>query len=138
MTQDPFIGVNPIVGALESHRAKLEQVWENTARQAWSYASLTTTGVGEIQHPTVVRFDCTFIEQPKVAHGFSLDGDTLVDGSFPTVSAGVWKWWQDKRGFYLGAYVFFVVTGVASYAIQHDFTFSGIAIKDLPEYLMEG
>lgn len=132
-----MFSVNPLVEALEAHRGRLEQVRENSARQAQSFATLTTHGSGETQHATVVPFDCTFIEEPFVAYGFSLDGDTLVDGFFPTSSGGVWKWQQDRRGFYLGAWVFFVVNGSSTYDLQHSFTFSGIAIKDLPDYLMD-
>jgi hypothetical protein len=129
--------VNPLVQAAEAHRGRLEQTRENTARQAESFATITSHGVGEVQHTTVVTFDCTFVEKPSVAYCFSLDGDTLIDGYFPTSSGAVWKWQIDSRGFYVGAYVFFVITGDPSYDLEHYFTFAGIAIKDLPEYLME-
>lgn len=132
----PF-GVNPFVDVGEAHRGRVEQTRENSARQAWSYASLATHGIGEVQHLTVVPFDCTFIELPKVSSGFYIDGDLLIDGQFPTVTAGIWKWQQDRRGYYVGAYVFFVLGGDANMDLVHDFTFSGVAIKDLPDYLMD-
>lgn len=133
----PLASINPIVTAMEHARGRQEQTRENSARQAWSYAELTTHGVGEVQHATVVPFDCTFIQRPRVTSGWSIDGDTLVDGFFPTVSAGVWKWQTDSRGFYLGAYVCFVIGGDPGYDLLHDFTFSGIALKDLPSHLAD-
>ena len=135
MTQ-PNFGANPLVEAMEGHRAHREQIRENSSRQAWSWGSVSTHGYGAIQHATVVPFNCTFIDMPKIATGFSMDGDTLIDGAFPTVTAGVWKWQQDYREFYVGAYVFFVITGDAGYDLIHDFTFSGIALKDLPDHLV--
>lgn len=137
MAYDPFVVVNPIVSNLEQHRGRIEQVRENTARQAYSFAALNTHGQGEILYPTIVPFNCTFIELPKVSTGFSMDGDLLIRGLYPVVSAGVWKWQQDRRGFYLGAYVFFTISGDDGYDLTHNFTFSGIALKDLPEYLLE-
>lgn len=132
-----IFAVNPLVSSIEARRNRIEQVRENSARHAWSYCQLNSHGIGEIQLATVVNFDCTFIEEPRIATGFQVDGDLLIDGSFPTVTAGVWKWARDAREFYTGAYVFFVVSGDPGYDLQHDFTFSGIAIKDLPEHLME-
>lgn len=133
----PLFGPNPLVTAQDAARGRQEQTRENSARHAWSYAELSTHGVGEVQHATVVPFDCTFIQRPRVNYGWSIDGDTLVDGLFPTSSGGVWKWQTDSRGFYLGAYVCFVITGDPGYDLFHDFTFSGIAIKDLPAHLAD-
>lgn len=137
MALDPFFSVNPLVSSLNQNQRRQEQVRENSSRQAWSYATLKTTGTGEVLHKTVVPFDCTFIERPRVAYGFHMDGDALIPGLYPVCSAGVWKWQQDRREFYVGAYIFFVVDGDDSYDIIHDFTFSGIAMKDIPDYLME-
>lgn len=137
MAQDPFLSINPVVSSLEAHRGRIAQTAENSARQAFCYAEIATHGVGQVQHLEVVPFDCTFIEEPNVAYGFKIDGDTLVDNYFPNCSGGVWKWQQDRRGYYLGAYVFFVISGDPGYDLEHNFTFSGIAIKDLPEYLLD-
>lgn len=137
MGLDPFSDVNPFVRALDRVRGQQDQTRENSARHCNSYSQLTSHGIGEILHETVIPFDCTFVELPRVAYGCSVDGDVLVDGSFPTSVGIVWKWQQDFHDFYLGAYVYFVVTGPADIDLVHDFTFSGIAIKDLPEHLLE-
>lgn len=137
MALDPFFSVNPLVSSLDQDKRRTDQVRENSSRHAWSYATLKTSGTGEVLHTTVVPLDCTFIERPKVAHGWSMDGDILIPGLYPQVSAGVWKWQQDRREFYIGAYVVFTIDGDQSYDILHDFTFCGIAMKDIPDYLVE-
>ena len=137
MALDPFISINPVVSALDARRGRIEQTAQNSARHAFAYAEVATHGIGQVQHEQVIPLDCTFIEEPNVAYGFKIDGDTLIENYFPTCSGGVWKWQQDYRGYYIGAYVFFVITGDPGYDIKHDFTFSGIAIKDLPEYLLD-
>lgn len=143
---DPFQHTNPLVDELVRRESRLSQHRENASRQAQSFATLNTNGKGDIQLATVVPFDCTFIETPTVAHGFRIDGDTFYDGqALPRVTGGVWKWQRDRRGFYVGAYVFFtvdlppqspVVPPKTYPAVTHNFTFAGIAMKDLPDYLI--
>lgn len=135
MAHDPFLQHNPLVASLEQHRGRIEQTRENTARQAWAYGTVTTNGSGSSQLTTVLPFNVTFIERPMVSTGYSTTADLAVD-DFPLVTAGVWRWWQDSRGFYLGAYVFFYIESGVSYGLIHDFTFSGVALKDLPDYLL--
>lgn len=138
MGLDPFFDSNPLVRTLAGDRGRVEQTRENSARHAICYTQVATLGMGEVLVETVLPFDCTFVEQPRVAYGFSLDGDLLVDGNFPSSSGGVWKWQQDHREYYLGAYVYFVISGGdGNLDLIHDFTFTGIAIKDLPEHLLE-
>lgn len=163
MATDPFLSSNPMVAATEAHRAKVEQTRENSARLAQAYITITTTGDGEFQIPDAALFGCTFTEQPIVATGFSLDGLQLAEGHFPRCHAFVRSWVQDDRGFYLGAFIALVVetslivagapdpaptadsnanTGVVDpiipvYVIDHDLTFTGIALKDLPDYLLD-
>ena len=135
---------------------------ENSARYASSFVTFTTTGWGEFQSPDPQLFTTTFIKPPSISHSFYIDGDDLVDGRFPRVSAGVHRWVQNERGFYTGAYLVFVVetmgiqeqrtyvlptavdgnVGVVNvpvpavadpdYKLVHTFTFTGIAMKDLP------
>lgn len=137
MGLDPFFETNPLVRTFAAAQGREEQIRENSARHATSYAQVTTHGAGEILVATVVPFDCTFVETPRVAYGFSIDGDDLVDGLFPISCGAVWKWQQDHREYFLGAYVYFVVNGATDLDLVHDFTFTGIAIKDLPEHLLE-
>lgn len=167
MAYDPFLSTNPLVDALEAHRGKVEQTRENTARLAQAFASYETTGDGEIILNEPYLFGCTFIERPTTSYGFALNeaanaaGIDVQFGKLPQASGGVREWVKDGRGYYTGCYVFFSVRTQAitrttpvdpdedpapvvdptaatpNYVIDHDFMFSGIAIKDVPAYLLE-
>lgn len=158
------MSVKPGFVALEQRRARIAQTDENSARYASAFLSYTTTGWGETLLPEVQRFTTTFLERPSVSHGLSVDGDTLVAGRFPRVTAGVHKWLQDENGFYVGAWLFFIVETVGlqdkpvyvmptpvdgmvptvrmtapipkdpNYTLVHDFTFTGVAMKSLPSH----
>ena len=119
------------------------QVAENSARLAFAYGRAETTGWGELKISECLLFDCSFIKQPFVAYSFSLDGDTLVNTRYPICSGGVVKWRTNLRGMFIGAWVMVTVQDRnpyinpttlvhPNYAISHDFTFSGIAMKDIP------
>lgn len=138
----------------ERHRGWLNQHAENSSRLAQSYAVFDTTGWGEVAFDQCFLFDLTFIEPPVIAYGFGvglvggaeMNNDQLVDTRFPRCSGGVYRYKTDKRGFYLGAYCFvtvdtkspFIPTAMPepNYQISHWFTFTGIALKDLPADLL--
>jgi hypothetical protein len=140
MEVDPFV-------ALEMRRRRVSQDQENSARLAQTFAFYTTTGWGEFKDPEVINFDCTFIHEPYIAHGYSTNGDKLVLTRYPRAWGFVFQWKQDNRGYYVGAWVATVVETQAfdiptteldpGYSIDHSFTFTGIAIKDLQVELME-
>jgi len=148
--------------AQELRRRQVMDTLENGARYASSFVSFNTSGWGEFQSPKAQYFDTTFIKVPSISHSFYIDGDSLVDGRFPRVTAGVHRWVQNERGHYVGAYLFFVVETVGlqfqsiyvlptaadgnvslvaakvpvppdpDYDLVHSFTFTGIAMKTLP------
>jgi hypothetical protein len=133
---------------MEARRGQVEAQRENTARLAKSFARWVTTGRGEIQVDSVFFFTCTFIAPPLFTSGFEIDESTpLKDGRFPRVNAGVWQWKQDTRGFYTGAWVYFTVDSLGPgqdylrddplYKINHHLCFEGIALKDIPAYLLD-
>lgn len=139
--------VDPGFAALEQRRGQLDAIRENTSRLATAQCSFTTQGWGEFKLPDVAYFGATFIERPFVSHGTSINGDKLVPTRFPRVTAGVYRWLQDVKGFYIGAWVFFVVDTQSSfitttvaidpgYSLTHDLQFTGIAIKALPAHLL--
>ena len=136
MAIDPFLGPNPVMNILEARRGAIEQVRQNSSRLAQSFNSVETVGVGMIRLRSALIFDCSFIQKPIVGYGMTVESD-LVEGDFPSCSGGVTDWRRNSRGFYLGAYVYLVVTAVEDPTIQHDFTFTGIAMKDLPEHLLD-
>lgn len=110
---------DPGFAALEQRRSRLDAIAENSARYASSFVTFTTTGWGEKQSPDCQRFTTTFVRRPSVSHCMSLDGDKLVDGRFPRVTAGVHRWLQDEQGFYLGAWLFFVIETVGLQGLDH-------------------
>jgi hypothetical protein len=159
--------IEPGFQAQEQRRGQMEAVRENSARYASAYVSYRTTGWGEFMAPDCQRFTTTFVKRPSVSHSCSLDGDELVDGRYPRITAGVHKWLQDDRGFYTGAWLFFVIETMGlqsqqvfvqnadadntvglvavphpiaadpNYDIVHDFTFTGVAMKAIPAHLLE-
>lgn len=132
---------------LEDHRRHLLQTQENSTRLAQAFAHFTTTGWGEWTMQNVARFDCTFIEKPTVAHGIAIEGQDLVATRFPRAWGGVYKWQINNKGFYVGAWCFFVVETQSllidtfelepNYTLTHFFHFTGLATKDVPAHLME-
>lgn len=158
MAYDPAFSTNPVVGALESHRGFVERTRENSARYAMAYQSFSSVGTGEFNVGNPILFGCRFQDQPIVAYGHSLDGLQLVLGAFPRCFGGVRAWIMDDREMYIGAYCYFIVdiggppatTGtppppptteeqalIDTMVITHDFTFTSIALKTLPEELLQ-
>jgi hypothetical protein len=140
------IGPSNPLQHLDSQRALINQTRENSTRFAESFATLNTTGWGEFAFDACFEFGLTFIQMPHVSYSWSLDGDTLVDTRFPRAGGGVYRWKQDKRGFYVGAWMCLTVDTQSpyidigsepqpNYTMTHYFTFAGKAIKDLPAHL---
>lgn len=133
--------------SFEQQRWTVEQHKENRARYASAYCRFNSTGWGEIAFPKCFEFGLTFTERPYVSYACSLDGDQLVDTRFPRSQGGVYKWKQDSRGFYTGAWCYAVVETQSpyiptteaepKYSLEHDYTFNGLAFKALPDYLAE-
>lgn len=141
------MALEPGFQSLQARQAAVDAIRENTSRPALCQLSFKSHGWGEFKYPDAAYFTCTFLERPWVSTGVSIDGDTLVPTRFPRITAGVFKWIQDTRDFYIGAWVFFVVDTQSPYIattdpqpgydLIHDFTFSGKALKDLPEHLLD-
>jgi hypothetical protein len=132
------------IGALERARGNRERDWENFARTAFSFGSQTSTGWGELAYADPIIFDLTFVEQPMMSYGFYVDPAVdLVPTRYPRCSGFVYRWYQDAKGMYVGAWVGVTVetreasivpaTGVVDpgYAITHYYTFSGLGYKSL-------
>lgn len=131
---------------LDKRRGQVEITNENSARLAHAYGTATTTGQGTCQVEDSIEFGTAFVELPHVSHCSVVDIDDLSDllgvedPPLPHVSGFVTDWDQDERGFYVGAWVaakvsFDTLDAVdiaAQPVIEHHFTFSAIAIKDIP------
>jgi hypothetical protein len=148
---------NEILGPLESRRQQIEQQRENAARLARAYVNTETTGWGEFIKPDVLEFGVTFLAEPTFTSGSILRGDSsgptgqLVQGRYPRISVGVWRWQHDANGYWTGAYVFFVVETVGfqmtdgfmpaeddpAYTIAHHMVFEAVAFKDFELGLLD-
>lgn len=134
---------------LEARREELVRHRENRARLASAYGVYTTTGQGSVQFKTMYEFGLTFVEQPRMHYGAVIDLDDLGDKldhepgecpPLPHCTGIVADWEVDHRGFYVGAWlaakVSFPIEDLVPVTLQvevtHHFTFSGIAMKDVP------
>ena len=137
---------------MERRDSERERHKENAARLAFSFFSFDSTGSGSVEWADRVDFGATFVEKPYVAYGAELNLDHLAEllgldsgvddvPDLPISTGFVTEWDQDERGFYLGCWCAVSVSvaaselPVTSFALMemaHHFTFSGIAIKDVP------
>lgn len=139
---------------LDYRRAADARHAENRARFAQVNARFAQTGFGSMEFADPVDFGLTFIDEPYVSTGHSIDVDELgVDDSdetptLPQITSYVVEWSRDDRGFYVGAWCAGTVTyaptssdpadtaeieGAREQAtVKHMFTFSATAIKDIP------
>lgn len=136
---------------MEKRRSEVNRHGENSPRLAQAWATFRTTGWGEKAFADCYEFDLTFAERPYVSYGSVVLSSTLtdvdevlIDTRFPRCWGGVFQWKQNARGFYTGAWCYTIVETQTpfivaqydepGYTIQHHFQFSGLGIKDLPEY----
>lgn len=135
---------------LERRRGDVERHKENKARLANAYGRYETTGQGTIEIEQRVEFGCTYVEEPFMAYGSYIDVDEWADlldlpvkdtPPLPQVTGFVTAWDLDDRDNYVGAWVavsvYFPLTDPAVPAdaqpvIKHHFTFSAVALKDVP------
>lgn len=135
----------------ERARGEQERHKENAARLAQAYAEFDTTGQGSIEFEQRVNFGLTFIEKPIVAYGTEIDVDALDElldndsetnnvPALPLCTGFVTEWDRDDRDFYIGCWIAARVSFPSSpavptetpVALTHHFTFSAIAMKDVP------
>lgn len=126
---------------IRRHEAAQRQAGENSARMATCTGFVDSTGLGEAEYDDEIRFGVTYVEEPSVSYGHALsdDGPELEEGLFPRCTGGVSRWRRDTRGFYIGCWPYVVVDapdGAPAYVVNHYFTFSGIAMKILPDDLL--
>ena len=134
---------------LEGRREYLRQHSENSTRLATAHARFQTTGWGEVEFENCFIFGVTFVDQPSVSFGYSLqEGLDPVPSRFPRAFGFVSQWKLNDKGFYVGAWCAVAVDDRSSfigttepdpdYVLEHDFRFEGIAMKDVPAHLGEG
>lgn len=136
-------------GNLERQRARIHAQANNDGRTARVHLTWTTKGIGEVRLDAPRSLNVLFIEEPIVTTGMVVDTDDgidLQDGHYPRAQAGVYDWQMHAAGFYIGAYLFFVVDTIGpgatvgqepNYLIHHQIVFEGKAIKQLPGHLLD-
>lgn len=130
MAHSPF---NDRLAELQRHR-------ENRARLAFAYHRVVSEGYGTVEFEERVDFGLTFVERPFVSCGFQIEIDDR-ETAFPTATGYVTDWDTTDRDHYVGCWVAVVVaqppdaTVFPDVKIWHDFTFSAIALKDIPTEL---
>lgn len=130
---------NNLYRALEGGRAEREQHRENSGRLASSYVDYLTEGVGTLIDGALLAFDTTYTAEPVVTTGVVVlsplpDPEATQQPVYPVVTAGVYAWERDNRGYYIGAYMYFVVgyigtAGDASVRLRHHIVFTAPAYK---------
>lgn len=99
---------------LDYRRETANRHRQNSARLAHAYARATSTGQGSFEFDQRVDFGLTFIEEPVIAYGCSVDADTLADLQglqegqtpiLPTCTGYVTEWDTDDRDFYVGCWI---------------------------------
>lgn len=143
-----------ILDDVDRRREREQQTRENSARMAQAYAVFHTEGQGTHQYEERVNFGLTFTEKPVVAYGSACDIDDLAelldiedsdDTPLPVTAGFVTQWDQDERDFYTGCWVavrvnFPTIDAVDPEAlpyVEHHFTWSAIAMKDVPPDLSD-
>jgi hypothetical protein len=122
---------------LVRRQAYLDQLAENAGRVARVILTFDTTGEGELLVQRALGFELVFSREPAITTGVALTAGRLVKGKFPNVSAGVWKWDRSSKGYYTGAFLFFVCdSGGQPYRLRHTVTFEGDAIKVVAKGLL--
>lgn len=133
----------------ELHRreAELGRHRENKARLANVYADFNTTGMGTVEFDKRINFGLRFTQKPFPSYGAEINPDLVRDAIedetdsdvlLPTVSGYVTEWDNDDHGNYVGAWVAVVVQYPdtipveAQIPVTHYFTFSAVAIKEIP------
>lgn len=112
-----------------------DQTAENSARQAYAWGTARSTGAGALSYREIIDFGVLFVDKPMFSYGCELLSVEHLDdtGAVPPVSSGfVYRWERTARGFYSGAYVLVVVSADNDTELEHHFSFTGVAAKDIP------
>lgn len=134
---------------VDRRAAEQDRNRENSARLAKAFAKFHSTGQGSIEFEDHVDFGLTFIEEPYVTYGSTIDLDGLGElldtepgetPPLPLASGMVTEWDQDDRDFYVGCWTAVRITFQPADAVdpalevemEHHFTFTAVAIKDVP------
>lgn len=137
----------------ESHR-------ENAAGFGTFYSTFESRGTGDLVPSEPLKFDLPMFDEPAMTHGLILRQSPDRDYyALPLATAGVYRWQRNRRGFYVGAYLYFHVEcrvhdsvlqeleaagqdssslPVARPVLLHHFVFAGSSYKAMNDKVHEG
>lgn len=132
---------------LQRREAEIARNKENKARLAGVYAEFDTEGMGTVEFSDRINFGLRFVQKPFPAYAAEIDPDLVRDAVededdgdvlLPQTSGFVTEWDRDEKGHYVGAWVAVAVTYPdsipvdAQIPVTHYFTFTAVAIKEIP------
>lgn len=135
------------ISPLNDRLAERARHQENRGRLAHAYSRFTTEGFGTVEFDACIDFGLTFVERPFIAVGHQIDADharemfdVAPDGEIymPQCTGYVTDWDMTDKDHYVGCWVAVSVSpglSTGTYPmvkIKHDFTWSAIALKDIP------
>lgn len=140
-------GSQDYFAATETRRQLINQIHENSTREARISLKVETTGSGVILLPKPVLFDVQFVAEPSFVTGTVLvPGTRIYKNVFPLVTVGVFDWVTDGRtGNYLGAHLWAnvmltgavvdvaYVKGHGGYRLRHCLVFEAVGMKTIPD-----
>jgi hypothetical protein len=142
-SQNPFLSQLSVVQNRERHR-------ENAARFGTQYYTYFTEGTGELVPENFLLFQNPFVRRPYLGIGSEIVAlPDLTVYKMPQATAGVLRWEQRPGGFFIGAYMYFIVEadlvdGVTNPgeaklpAVLHHLTFTGLAYKQMSDDVNDG
>lgn len=138
MTVRPTRPIYPRVRRVEQSRELDRGTWADTTVVLFTY---DTVGAGIIQ-TELIDFGLVYDGPPFFAYGVeNIEGQTLVSGDFPEITAGVREWYTSELGeedrvvpLYRGAYLWISIASKTSYRLRFRLSFEGTAFRNV-EYL---
>lgn len=134
MTTRSGPGTYPQIRKAERVRQLDRNTWAGPSLLVFAY---DTVGAGVV-NTELLDFGTVFEGPPLFTYGAEmLPGESLVEGDFPEITAGVSEWSTtegvDDRAipFYLGAYLWISIKSSSSYRLRFRLMFEGTAMKNV-------
>lgn len=135
-----------IYGELQRQDQDRRRHEHNAAKHGSQYLTWQTSGVGSLIPEEPVMFDLPFFSEPAVTWGCAYVKPMHPSHfSVPQVTGMVYRWVNNRRGFFVGAYLAFRVEidqigsagGIPTPVIVHHFVFSGMSYRELGRQVNE-
>lgn len=137
----------PLLDNLDRRREEAQRHRENSGRLCQAYANFESTGLGSFEFEDRIDFTVIFTEKPYVSYAAVVDTNGVKDlvgrVALPQTTGYVTEWDTDEKELYTGCWVavridfpvFEMIDYETGVVVDHHFTFTGVAIKDVPPEL---